>query len=74
MRFDTCLTLSYNPRLVVKVCFYLTICETAVFAVNYRSKGGVGKPGETYGVSGEAAAREATHERNRAAHKRVSNI
>ena len=37
--FDTCLTLSYNPRLVVKVCFYLTICETADFAVNYRSKG-----------------------------------
>ena len=37
--FDTYLTLSYNPRLVVKVCFYLTICETADFAVNYRSKG-----------------------------------
>ena len=37
--FDTDLTLSYNPRLVVKVCFYLTICETADFAVNYRSKG-----------------------------------
>ena len=36
--FDTGLTLSYNPRLVVKVCFYLTICETVDFAVSYRSK------------------------------------